>query len=140
MADCSFGLLARGSRGARVLRTTAHRALPFFQFLHAYSASIRGTRFPLSSATGEPFQTFSCLVLFFLVFHQSFSRCFFSSYFLSLSLSPPFSPKVSLPLSSLYHLVRFLFLSTLSDFVLAVPRSAVLLKLTNDSINTVLFN
>lgn len=138
MADCSFGLLARGSRGARVLRATAHRALPFFQFLHAYSASIRGTRFPLSSATGEPFQTFSCLVLFFLVSHQSFSRSFFSSYF--LSLSPPFSLKVSLPLSSPYHLVRFLFLSTLSDFVLAVPRSAILLKPTDDSINTVLFN
>lgn len=62
------------------------------------------------------------------------------SFLLTFSLSPPFSPKVSLPLSSPYHLVRFLFLSTLSDFVLAVPRSAVLLKLTDDSINTVLFN
>lgn len=113
MADCSFGLLARGSRGARVLRATAHRALPFFQFLHAYSASIRGTRFPLSSATGEPFQTFSCLVLFFPVFHQLFSRCFFSSYFLSLSSFLPQSltpPLISLPSCSIsfsFYFVRF---------------------------------
>lgn len=100
----------------RVLRATAHRALPFFQFLHAYSASIRGTRFPLSSATGEPFQTFSCLVLFFPVFHQSFSRCFFSSYFLSLSLilSPPKSHSPSHLLTILFDFFFFLLCPILS--------------------------
>ena len=93
MPDCPFGLLARGSPGTRVLRITAHRALPFFPFLHAYSASIRGIRFPLSSATGEPFQNFQLPCVLFLP--RSFRRAKFllrfdSSSTLFLSLSFPF--------------------------------------------------
>lgn len=78
---CSFGFLARSSRGARVLRTIAHRALSFFRFLHAYSASIPvvvGNRWAILN-----FQQFC--IFFFVSFTNLFS--IISSYFLSLSSS-----------------------------------------------------
>lgn len=85
---------------ARVLRAaTAHRALPFFRFLHAYSASMRAARFSLSPATGESFQSFRCSAF------PSLSR--FVSLSVTFLLLFPFSfPFACLPALSVCLSVR----------------------------------